>query len=323
MALDDRSADPQSDSHPIALCRVERVEEAIGRLDTHTRIGNRQAHTAVIACRLDHDRPRPAVRAEHGIARVAQQVEDHLLQLHPVALCRWEIGRQLGSNCNAIPLKLARGESHDLTDRFVQIDALHRQRFLPEQRTQARDHLRSAVRVADRTARRLARPLDVRRIVGKHSERRARVRDDAGKRLVHFVRDRRGEGAERRDASDVRKLRPDLVERIFGPAPFGYVLDRADVFELSPLVSGGVSEGMDVLDRAVAHPQSRFCLKVLRFTRSAADPFIEQRQIVRMVATADQLECHARFRIEFKNAVGLLGPGHLSGRHSPQKLRFG
>src|SRR5258705_7015467 len=110
-----------------------------------------KAPRASTAGRPDNDTPRPAVRAEHGIARVAQQVEDHLLQLHPVALRRWEIGGELGSNGNTIPLKLARGESHDLTDRFVQIDALHRQRFLPEQRTQARDNLRSAVRFADRT----------------------------------------------------------------------------------------------------------------------------------------------------------------------------
>src|SRR6266851_5421103 len=61
VALDDRSADPQSDSHPIALRRVERVEEAIGRLDTHTRIGNGQAHSAAITCRLDHDLARASV----------------------------------------------------------------------------------------------------------------------------------------------------------------------------------------------------------------------------------------------------------------------
>src|SRR5258706_9476060 len=121
----------------------------------------------------------------------------------------------------------------------------------------------------------------------------------------------------------MRKLRPVLVERIFGPAPFGYVLDRADVFELSPLVPRCMSEGVNVLDRAVAHPQSRLCLQVLCFARSAADPLIEQRQIVRMVAAADQLERHARSRIELKNAVGLLGPGHLSGRHSPQKAARG
>src|SRR5258705_6429084 len=115
-----------------------------------------KAPRASTAGRPDNDTPRPAVRAEHGIARIAQQVVYHLLQLHPVALRRWEIGGELGSNCNAIPLKLARGERHDLTDRLVQIDALHRRRFLPEQRAETRDHFRSAVRVADRAARRLA-----------------------------------------------------------------------------------------------------------------------------------------------------------------------
>src|SRR5258706_11299711 len=117
----------------------------------------------------------------------------------------------------------------------------------------------------------------------------------------------------------MRKLRPVLVERIFGPAPFGYVLDRADVFELSPLVPRCMSEGVNVLDRAVAHPQSRLCLQVLRFARSATDPLIEQRQVVRMVAAADQLQGNARSRGEFKNAVSLLGPRHLPGGHSPQK----
>jgi hypothetical protein len=82
MALDDHSTDPKSHTHPVGLCRKERLEcphhsfgsEAYsgiphGDLDSATPIPRRQ----------DMKLSRPTAHASHRLQRIRRQIEDYFL----------------------------------------------------------------------------------------------------------------------------------------------------------------------------------------------------------------------------------------------------
>src|SRR6185369_15169401 len=84
---DDRTADGEPEPQSIALGRMECFEYALDtlRLDAGAAIGDRDPHFVRIARRTDVDTAVAWHVAGHGFSRVQQQVEQHLLDLHPVA----------------------------------------------------------------------------------------------------------------------------------------------------------------------------------------------------------------------------------------------
>ena len=99
MSLDDGAADGESDSHAVALRRVERVEQLVHALtvEAHAGIPHGQAHMfAVFPFGSDQQLPGAIVHARHRVRGVAEQVQDDLLELDTVAGDGREIVGELG-----------------------------------------------------------------------------------------------------------------------------------------------------------------------------------------------------------------------------------
>src|SRR5260370_32380317 len=97
--LDDRSADRQTQAEPARLRGVERVEQAIGLepAEADTAVLHRDDWARWIADRLagrpDHE-PAPLGRnLSHGLRRVDEEVDEHLLELDPISQHRWQVRR--------------------------------------------------------------------------------------------------------------------------------------------------------------------------------------------------------------------------------------
>src|SRR5712671_1076115 len=101
MTLHDRATHGKAYSHAAAFCGVEGVEESVGvvSIESDASITHAQVYVGSIGAGGDDQLTRTIVDGAHGIARVQQQVEDHLLELD-----------------------LAHGKRDDLSRRLVQVD---------------------------------------------------------------------------------------------------------------------------------------------------------------------------------------------------------
>src|SRR5262245_29202706 len=108
MSLDDGPADGQADPHPVALGRVEGVEELVHalRIEANAGIAHGDPHTVGgLAFGSDQQVPRTVVDANHRIRRVAEQVQDHLLELDPIGCEGRKILGELRLKHDAVSLK--------------------------------------------------------------------------------------------------------------------------------------------------------------------------------------------------------------------------
>src|SRR6266550_7778035 len=124
MKLHNRSTDGEPYSHAAALGRVERVEESVGvtSIEPDPRITDAQVYISPVGGGGDHQISRTIFDRAHGIARIQQQVEEHLLELDAVAFHRRQVIGQLEPDSYALTLELAHRKRDDLSRRLVQID---------------------------------------------------------------------------------------------------------------------------------------------------------------------------------------------------------
>src|SRR5205814_8548040 len=87
VALDDRTTNRQTDSHPIIFGGVERVEKSLDtlRFETHARVFYDQARMTLFLVGLDQKMPGTVVHLAHRGNRVSHQVENDLLKLDTIA----------------------------------------------------------------------------------------------------------------------------------------------------------------------------------------------------------------------------------------------
>src|SRR5262249_24659175 len=134
--------------------------------------------TVFLSLGFNQQLPRSILYVDHRIRSVAEQVQDDLLKLKPVARHSRQIFGKLRLKSDSIPLELVRQERDDLLGGLVQIQRLEREVPLDEERTQPRNHIGSPIAVSEGAARRLARTLDVWRSAIQHAEACPYVRND-------------------------------------------------------------------------------------------------------------------------------------------------
>ena len=111
------------------------------------------------------------VHVAHGVRRVADQVQNDLLKLDPIAGDEQRVVRvKLKAQVHSVAQQVAKHQLQHLARRLVQVHGLGRGGLLAEQRTQARDDVGGAVAVADGAARGFLRALDVQRIGRQHPQ---------------------------------------------------------------------------------------------------------------------------------------------------------
>src|SRR6266850_4571837 len=112
MTLHNRATDRKAYSHAAALGRVEGVEESVGitSIESDARVTDAEMYISCLHGGGDHQLTRTIFDGAHGIARIQQQVEDHLLELDAVASHRWQISGELEADSHVLTLELAHGE---------------------------------------------------------------------------------------------------------------------------------------------------------------------------------------------------------------------
>ena len=104
---------------------------------SHTRIADGQTYGVAVCLSLGFDQqlPRSILHVGHRIRGVAEQIQDDLLELNPIADDDREIIGELRLKDDATSLQVVRRERDDLSRSLVQIQRLERELPLAEQRT--------------------------------------------------------------------------------------------------------------------------------------------------------------------------------------------
>src|SRR5215472_15989384 len=152
MSLDDATTDREPDAHAVGFRCVEGVKQLAHVLggDAHAGIPHIHAHTIdVLAFGYDHQLPRAIVHVNHRVGGVAQQVQDHLLQLDSVAGDGREVLGELGLKDHPVSLEVAQRQRYDLARDLVEVQRLGPVLVPAEQRTQPCDHIGGSDAIAN------------------------------------------------------------------------------------------------------------------------------------------------------------------------------
>ena len=110
MSFDDGATDGKPDAHTVILSCVESLEEPVSslRLEANARIFHAEAHPVrIISFGSDQQLPWPIFNIAHRVRGVAEQVQDHLLELNAVTCDKREIIGKLRPQNHSVSLKFA------------------------------------------------------------------------------------------------------------------------------------------------------------------------------------------------------------------------
>jgi hypothetical protein len=240
VGFDDRAADRQAEPHAVRLGRIERLEQPIQlfRLKPDAAVldadRDRRASVVRVDTAADVEAPVPFVRAAHRVHGVHDQVQQHLLELHAIAENEREVCRHVGSNRDTSRGRLGARQRHDLVHQVREPDWDPIRRRSLRHGAHALDHGARSLGIAIDVRERRPQLLHVGALVRQEGETRAGIVDDGRERLVHLVRDRRGQLAERGDARHVGERRLRLIQRLLGSLAFAQVDDRDEARSRSP-----------------------------------------------------------------------------------------
>ena len=128
-------------------CRRRRIASRDCAGQAYARIADGQTHTvAGLSFGFDQHLSRSAIYVDHRVGGIAEEIQDDLLELNPIAVDDWQILGKLRLKNDAIPQKVVRRERDDLARRLVQIQWFGRELPLAEQRPQPRNDLGGAGR---------------------------------------------------------------------------------------------------------------------------------------------------------------------------------
>src|SRR6516164_6030734 len=133
MSLNDRAADRQAHTHSLRLGRVEGFKEAWEALRRQPWPGipYPDAHAfRLVGFRADQQFAPAVTVAAHRLDGVDDQVDHHLLNLHPITPKEWQGLGELRLDRGADLNDLTPSENDRVADRFIYVEPIHlRRRF--------------------------------------------------------------------------------------------------------------------------------------------------------------------------------------------------
>jgi hypothetical protein len=132
------------------------------------------------------------------------------------------------------------------------------------------------------------------------------VGDDGSERLAHFVGDRSGQLTQRRHAHDMRELGLSSVQLLLSLFRRGEIHQRANEFQLAPMISYNMGNDMNVFDRAIRHQQSIFIIEILPLPRCAVDRPLHESPVFRMHTLKDHVDSDGARLVISKNSEAFL-----------------
>src|SRR6202035_2572057 len=200
MGLDDRSTDRKSHPHAVELGREQRFEDPIRGLRTQpgTGILDRNLYLACVGDLRGYSQDPGSIRyGTHRLDAVSDQVEQHLLQLNPIAIDRHVDVEEIDMKYNGATLHFAAKEHQHLPDGVIDVDIGQFQAGLSRKRSQTFDDIRGAPTVARQTCDRVARFRDVGGIAVEPAQANLDISYYGSQRLIDLVNDGPGELAHR------------------------------------------------------------------------------------------------------------------------------
>src|SRR5215471_11187180 len=128
VSLNDRTADRQAHTHALRLGRVEGFKQAweARRRQPRPGIPHGDAHAfRLVGFRADLQFARAVTVAAHRLDGVDDQVDHHLLNLHPIAPKERQALGELGLDRDAGLDDLTPSENDRVADRFIDVEPLH------------------------------------------------------------------------------------------------------------------------------------------------------------------------------------------------------
>src|SRR5262245_38261653 len=235
VGLDDRAADGQAHAEAARLRADEALEHALElrRFRADAGVADADLHAAGRPRRrYDPDLAGPVRGNTDRLARVHDQIQDHLLELDGIA--GDERHDRVGGvdQRDVLARQVVAQQAHHLVDDLVQIEAALRRVLLAREGAEAPDDRRGALGVGGDVGQRLGHVGMYEARALEQAHRRLRVGHDGGERLVDLVGERGAELAERRDALGVRQplaLPAGLVLGVPPPRDVDVRDDRAAV----------------------------------------------------------------------------------------------
>ena len=137
MSFDDGATDGESDTHPVTFCCVEGVKQLVHdlRVDPDAGIAYHHAHTiAPLSLGSDQQLPWAVINAYHRVGSIAQQVQDDLLELDPIANDSRQVLSKFRLKNDSASVQVTRRQRNDLARGLIQIERLECEFFLAEER---------------------------------------------------------------------------------------------------------------------------------------------------------------------------------------------
>ena len=184
--------------------------------------------TCVLPGRCDRDRQLAGLRRLHRVHGVADQIEQHLLDLHAVG--QHQIDRGSKWNCTRMPRSLTPTSASALAS-STSLVMLSTRRSLSPRETKSRSRrmiwparIAWSAALSERVAQRRRALVAV---ALQQPPRALQVIRDRRQRLVELVRERRGHLAHGGEARDVHELGLQFLQARLGLLPLGQVADEA------------------------------------------------------------------------------------------------
>src|SRR5690606_3220917 len=209
VAVDEVAADRQPDAHAIGLGGAERLKQAALDLVGEAGAGIRDDDldlTWAGALRLQRDDPLVTLETGQGIDGIADQIDDHLVNLHLVDQHLRQPRRQLRVHRDALVARADDREPARLLDHAV--DVLARTLGLTggHEAAQSVDDLAAAARLADRLVHQLADLLRLGLASLEQPPARLDIVHDGGERLIQLVGKAGGHLAHDAEARHLQQL---------------------------------------------------------------------------------------------------------------------
>ncbi len=209
MSFDDRTTDRQTDPHAFLLGGVERVEQPMDvfRLHADTTVADRKFDIAAVMPAHPNLQLRLIrLKLFHRIDAVEHQVQQHLLDLHPISQQRRQALRNVDQQCDALPLYLAVCQRHDLSDGIGHADPLLVSGRTLRQGAHPHDDVACAVRVTDHAVDGLPGLFQIDRLGGQPALTGITAGDNGRQRLIDLVGNGRRQFTQLIDPCDPRQL---------------------------------------------------------------------------------------------------------------------
>ena len=135
MGLDDRSADGESQTQAVRFGSHERLEYALEIRQGYSRasIGDGDFDAALRGRSCSHQQHAVHFPAVHGVASVDHEVEQHLLQLVPIAAHGGQRIGEVGADHYVPVQQVAAHQVQRLLDHVIDVERMALRLFLPEQ----------------------------------------------------------------------------------------------------------------------------------------------------------------------------------------------